>query len=80
MFVILLLSTLSVCGLTTYTNPSTGDLNSELSCTLVLNMEQISFNQSLKNIPVPDNRTYRADSNPTENQAPVIWKVTCRAL
>ena len=59
MLVLLLLSTLSVCGLTNNTNPSTGDLYSELSCTLVLNMEQISFNQSLKNIPVPDIKTYR---------------------
>ena len=59
MLVHLLLSTLSVCGLTTYTNTSTSDLNSELSCTLVLNMEEISFNQSLKNIPVPDRKTYR---------------------
>ena len=59
MLVHLLLSTLSVCGLTTYTNTSTGDLQSELSCTLVLNMEQVSFNQSLKNIPVPDITTYR---------------------
>ena len=59
MLVLLLLSTLSVCGLTSYTNISTGDLYSELSCTLVLNMEKVSFDQSLKNIPVPDIKTYR---------------------
>ena len=58
MLVLLLLSSLSVYGLKSYTNTSTSDLYSDLSCTLVLNMEQISFNQSLKNIPVPDRKTY----------------------
>ena len=58
MLVLLLLSTLSVCGLTSYTNINTSDLYNELLCTLVLNMEQVSFDQSLKNIPVPDQKTY----------------------
>ena len=59
MLVLLLLSTLSLCGLNSYPNTSTSDLNSELSCTLVWNMEQVNFDQSLKNIPVPDTKTYR---------------------
>ena len=93
MLVLLLLSSLSVNGSTTFTNQSTGDLNPEkrtpsdqyhfvscaitdkaysvklitkdksisatcdLLCTLILIMEQVNFNQSLKNIPVPDVRT-----------------------
>ena len=69
MLVLLLVSSLSVCGTTTFTNPSTGDLHLEeppsdasgLLCTLFLIMEQVNFNQSLKNIPVPDIKTYRED-------------------
>ena len=93
MLVIFLLSTLSVGGFTSFTKPSTSNLNLEertssdqnnfvsceaysvkllakdkfnsesfdLLCTLILIMEQVNFNQSLKNIPVPDKRTYRED-------------------
>ena len=59
MLVLLLLSSLSVCGTKPYTNTSTSDLYSDLSCTLFLNMDKISFNQSLKNIPVPGKKIYR---------------------
>ena len=61
MLVLLLLSTLSLCGPKLYTNTSTGDLKSELLCTLVSNMEQINYDQSLKNIIVPDTKTYREE-------------------
>ena len=93
MLVLLLLSSLSMCGCTKFTNLSTSNLkpeeqtpsdqynlvsceaysvkllakdkfisgNFDLLCTLVLIMEQVNFNQSLKNIPVPDKRTYRED-------------------
>ena len=59
MLVLLLLSTLSLCGLNSNTNTSTGELQSDLLCTLVCTMEEVNYNQSLKNIPVPDLKTYR---------------------
>ena len=39
-------------------NSSTSEQPCELLCTLTINMEKISFDQSLKNIPVPDKKTY----------------------
>ena len=79
LLVLLLLSTLSLCGLTHFTNTSTSDPNSELLCTLVLNMEQVNFGQSLKNIPTPDVKTYR--ENLIESLDKVIksfrWKAKC---
>ena len=79
LLVLLLLSTLSLCGLTHFTNTSTSDPNSELLCTLVLNMEQVNFGQSLKNIPTPDAKTYRESL--IESLDKVIkscrWKAKC---
>ena len=57
--VILYLSTLSLCEFTFFAFKRTVEVSwTEASCTLIQSMDKVNFGQSLKNIPVPDNRSY----------------------
>ena len=59
LLVILQVSTVSVCGFTfTAFKRTSEDLFIHLSCTIILNMEKVNFQQSLKNIPAPDDKLY----------------------
>ena len=54
-------STISLCGFTFFACKSTVEVEvllAEASCTIIQIMEQINFEQSLKNIPVPDDKSY----------------------
>ena len=54
-------STISLCGFTFFACKSTVEAEVSLveaSCTIIQIMEQINFEQSLKNIPVPDDKSY----------------------